>query len=149
MSKNNNNRKQQTERERISREARIDRTIREYLTVLRKFIDCKNKLIADCVFDDATKKLRKYCKKHWDAVDAQTKAFFDEPISTALVDDELLELADEVKEHTHRLRKLNLPYSVDMEEEACFIKHVAYDTVGEVDADALKKYIRSMLSDDV
>ena len=98
MSKNNNNRKKPTEHERISREARIDRTIREYLTALRNFVDHKNKLAADCEFYDMTKKLRQYCRKHWDAIDAQTKSFFEE--ETPLIIDSEQKLGVFFVQHT-------------------------------------------------
>lgn len=146
MSKNNNNRKKQTERDRISREARIDRTIREYLATLREFVDHKNKLAADCEFYEMTEKLRKYCRKHWDAVDVQTKSFFDDE-TPFLIDSELFYLAEDLREHLDRLRKLNLPCSVDVEEELDLIKHAAYESGGEATAEDVDNYLNSLLED--
>ena len=147
MSKHNNNRKKPTEHERISREARIDRTICEYLTALRNFVDHKNKLAADCEFYDLTKKLRKYCKKHWDAIDVQTKSFFEEE-TPLIIDSELFYLAEDVGDRMDKLRELNLPCSVDVEEELNLIKHAAYESGGEATAEDMDNYLNSLLEDD-
>lgn len=146
MSKNNNNRKKPTEHERISREARIDRTIREYLTALRNFVDHKNKLAADCEFYDLTKKLRQYCRKHWDAIDVQTKSFFEEEIPL-IIDSELFYLAEDLREHMDKLRKLNLPRSIDVEEELDLVKHAVYESGGEVTPEDMENYLNSLLED--